>query len=68
MAVLKIRQQVVNKLPNSNSALKQDELLCSGYFLRLNRFRITDHKIINDTRKNKKIEHDGEYPAYRWVA
>lgn len=37
-------------------------------FLRLNRFRITDHKIINDTKKNKKIEHDAEYPAYRWVA
>lgn len=68
MAMLKIRQQVVNKLSNSNLAVKQDELLCSGYFLRLNRFGITDHKIINDTRKNKKIEHDGEYPAYRWVA
>lgn len=68
MAVLKIRQQVVNKLPYSNLAIKQDELLCSGYFLRLNRFRITDHKIINDTGKNKKKEHDGAYPAYRWVA
>ena len=68
MAVLKIREQMVNKLPNNNLAVKQNELLCSGYFLRLIRFRITDHKIINDTRKNKKIEHDGEYPAYRWVA
>lgn len=68
MAVSKITKEMVNKFLHNNLEVKQEELLCSGYFLRLIRFRITDHKIINDTRKNKKIEHDGEYPAYRWVA